>query len=275
MNPFSELPLGITPAAMQAYVVLMFILVVAGTLLDVAHKKSAKYFSKLQEEQKRLAKRDIGAQKGAIAMKVVANEILTSSEFSNPRRRLSHLLTMYGFILFILSTAILVFGYGNSDGGGFWGLLWHLGAIMLCIGGYWFWFGIRADVFAEGHPVTDLKQRDIFILGLLSTATFALLWSIFRGVGGLGTLFFLLFILSATVLFSTILWSKFAHMFFKPAAAFQKKTAWADGSREKLPDIPDLSSPETHQRFPDIPKYMGDRPGNMGLGIKRDTPNHY
>ncbi|HGG58795.1 MAG TPA: adenylyl-sulfate reductase [Gammaproteobacteria bacterium] len=260
---------------MQAYVVLMFILVVAGTLLDVAHKKSAKYFAKLTEEQKRLAKRDVSSQKAGIAIGVVANEVLTSSEFSNPKRRLSHLLTMYGFVFLVLSTAVLIFGYGTSEGGGFWGLLWHLGALMLVAGSYWFWFGIRVDVFAEGHPVTDIKQRDIFILGLMSMGTFALLWSIFRGVGGLNWLFFVLFIVSATVLFSTVLWSKFAHMFFKPAAAFQKKTAWADGSREKLPDIPDLSSAEVHQKFPDIPKYMGDRPGNMGLGIKRERPNHY
>jgi hypothetical protein len=32
---------------------------------------------------------------------------------------------------------------------------------------------------------------------------------------------FIGFIAASTTLFSTILWSKFAHMFFKPAAAFQ------------------------------------------------------
>ena len=43
-NPFAELSATIPAAAMQVYVVLMFILVVAGTLLDVVHKKSAKFF---------------------------------------------------------------------------------------------------------------------------------------------------------------------------------------------------------------------------------------
>ncbi|MEM7378339.1 MAG: LysR family transcriptional regulator, partial [Pseudomonadota bacterium] len=32
-----------------------------------------------------------------------------------------------------------------------------------------------------------------------------------------------------------VLWSKFAHMFFKPAAAFQKRVAVADGSLDNLP----------------------------------------
>jgi hypothetical protein len=43
-NPFAELAVVIPPSAMQAYVVLMFLLVVAGTILDMLHKKSAQYF---------------------------------------------------------------------------------------------------------------------------------------------------------------------------------------------------------------------------------------
>ena len=27
--------------------------------------------------------------------------------------------------------------------------------------------------------------------------------------------------------------------------------------------------------LPDIPEYMGDKPAYMGLGIKRESPNHY
>jgi hypothetical protein len=49
----------------------------------------------------------------------------------------------------------------------------------------------------------------------------------------------------------------------------------ADGSRDKLPEIPELSSAECKQRYPDIPEYMGDNPPNMGLGIKREAPTHY
>ena len=40
-NPFSELAAWIPSAAQQAYVVVMFLLVVGGTLLDTIHKKSA------------------------------------------------------------------------------------------------------------------------------------------------------------------------------------------------------------------------------------------
>jgi len=153
--------------------------------------------------------------------------------------------------------------------------MWHIGAIMLCLGGYWFWFGIRVDVFSEGIRWYELRRADMFILGLLGTATFALLWSATQGVAVLGMLFFILFILSSTFLFGTVTWSKFAHMFFKPAAAYQKKITKADGSQENLPDLPDLSSPEIQARYPDIPEYMGANPPYMGLGIKREASNHY
>jgi hypothetical protein len=49
----------------------------------------------------------------------------------------------------------------------------------------------------------------------------------------------------------------------------------ADGSLENLPEIPDLTDPAVQERYPDIPEYLGKNPPNMGLGIKREAPNHY
>jgi hypothetical protein len=43
-NPFAELSGSVSPAIMQAYVILMALLVAGGTLFDIIHKKSAKYF---------------------------------------------------------------------------------------------------------------------------------------------------------------------------------------------------------------------------------------
>ncbi|MHB1301384.1 MAG: hypothetical protein ACYCY8_11035 [Burkholderiales bacterium] len=213
-------------------------------------------------------------EKASIAASVVAKEILTSGEFSNPRRRLSHLLTMYGFIIFAATTAVMIFGYPTKAAPtpALLPQLWHIGALMLAAGGYWFWFAIRVDVSAEGLPWFRFERADLFIVSLLATSTFALIWS-FTG-GGL-TIFFALFILSSTVLFGGVYWSKFAHMFFKPAAAYQKKITRADGSRENLPPDYDLTDPEVQRKFPDIPLYMGKNSPNMGLCIKAERPNHY
>lgn len=279
-NPFSELAAFIPAFTMQVYVVVMFLLVIGGTLLDTIHKKSAQYFFENAKKAKKAATREVsGGEKASLALKTVANEVLTSAEFSNPRRRISHLFTMYGFILFVVTTVIMIFGYASTDAStpAILPILWHLGALMLCFGGYWFWFFIRVDVSAEGKKWYQLVRADLFIVSLLATATFALIWSLLQstGVAVWSGLAFVFFIFASTVLFGSVLWSKFAHMFFKPAAAYQKKVAWADGSREGLPDVPDLSDPAVHEKFPDIPQYMGKNPPNMGPGIRREPARHY
>jgi len=275
INPFSELSTVISPMTMQIYVIAMFLLVIGGTILDMIHKKSAQYFFENSKKAENNAAKTISSgEKVSLAVKTVANEVLTSAEFENPKRRISHLLTMYGFILFVCSTAILIFFYPTEAQAGIWPILWHLGAIMLCVGGYWFWFAIRVDLFSEGKAWHDVSRADMFIVSLLATCTFALIWSLLKSTG-IGWLFFALFIASSTFLFSTVLWSKFAHMFFKPAAAFQKRVVKADGSRENMPDEYDLTDPEVQEKYPDIPEYMGKNPPNMGLGIKREAPNHY
>ncbi|MGD8587420.1 MAG: adenylyl-sulfate reductase [Chromatiales bacterium] len=279
-NPFAELSALIPPDIMQAYVVLMVLLVIGGTLLDVIHKKSAKYFFENAQKAKKAAKRDVGAgEKIGLAISTVANEVLTSGEFDNPQRRISHLLTMYGFIIFVVTTALMIFSLPAAESGAsiLIPLLWHLGALMICIGGYWFWFKIRVDVSAEGHQWYEVSRADLFIVSLIVMSTFALIWSVLQTAGGgiAASVALVLFIAASTTLFSTVLWSKFAHMFFKPAAAYQKKITKADGSRENLPDDYTLTDPDVQAKFPDIPEYMGENPPNMGLGIKREAPHHY
>ena len=279
-NPFSELSAQIPVIVMQGYIVLMVLLVVVGTVLDMMHKKSAKYFFLNAEKAKQNAKREVGfGEKTGIAVAVLLKEVVTSGEFCNLRRRLSHLLTMWGFVLFVTTTAILIFGYPTpaTPAPTIVPQLWHIGALMLAVGGYWFWFFIRVDVSAEGLTWWRLERADLFILSLLATSTFALLWSFaqYNGMGGWATLFLILFAVSGVVLFGGVYWSKFAHMFFKPAAAFQKRVTRADGSREGLPREYDLTDPEVQKLFPDIPEYMGKNPAYMGHGIKRESADHY
>ena len=279
-NPFADLSSLIPPAIIEGYIILMFIMVVGGTILDMMHKKSAKYFFQNAEKAKKNAKRTLSfGKKASLAVGTLTHEVMTAGEFAgkNTARRLSHNLTMYGFILFVVATAVLVFSYASSSAASFWPVVWHIGAIMLCLGGYWFWFFIRVDVSSEGVKWYNFNGRgDIFIVGLIAMGTFALLWSFTLDSSGLmNMLFLVLFIASSTILFCSVYWSKFAHMFFKPAAAFQKRCIKADGSYENLPEVGDLSDPEIQARYPDIPEYMGENPPDMGLGIKAEAPRHY
>ncbi len=277
-NPFAELSASISPGIMQAYVIVMFILVVGGTLLDVLHKKSAQYFfENARKAREAVAQQLGGGEMASIAVKTVAQDVLTSAEFCNPHRRIAHLLGMYGFVFFIIATVVMVFSYPTAVDStpGLWPFLWYLGALMVCGGGYWFWFVIRVDVASEGHPWYRIVRADLFILSLLATTTFGLLWAVFQaaGAGALSAFFLVLFIISSAVLFGGVMWSKFAHMFFKPAAAFQKRVAVADGSLDNLPKPADRTDPADRDRH--SMNLLKDAPLNMGLGIKREQPHHY
>ena len=246
-NPFAELPASIPPAVMQAYVIVMVVLVVAGTLFDVIHKRSARYFFDNWRQAKHRGSRQVGGgELASLAIRTLCVEVLTSAEFCTARRRIAHLLTMYGFLAYVITTAVMVFGYPTPEtpAPAVLPSLWHIGALMVCVGGYWFWFFIRADVAAEGNSPFRVMHADLFILSLLASVTLGLVWSFLQGTGASWwtNVFFVLYVAATTVLFGSVLWSKFAHMFFKPAAAFQKRVADADGSRSKLP--PPADKPE-------------------------------
>lgn len=266
-NPFAELSASISPAFMQGYVVLMFVLVVAGTLFDVVHKGSARYFFENSRRSKRESTRSVeGGEAISIAVKTAVVDVLASGEFCNQRRRVAHLLGMYGFVFYVLATAVMVF---DSSASAIWAKLWWLGGAMVCAGGYWFWFFIRVDVAAEGRSPFRVMKADLFILSMLASTTLGLAWA--ATGGGVGVLFGL-YILATTVLFAGVPWSKFAHMFFKPAAAFDKRMAEANGWAENLP-TQTRDDPEQQKRH--SMELLQNAPMDMGLGIKREAPRHY
>ncbi len=265
-NPFATLSASLSPTVMQAYVIVMFLLVVAGTLFDVIHKGSARYFFENMRRRAKGAREVGGGELISIAVQTAVVDVLASGEFCNVKRRIAHLLGMYGFVFYVLATVVLVFDPSASAG---WAMLWWVGALMICVGGYWFWFFIRVDVAAEGHSPFRIVRADLFILSLLASATLGLIWA--AAGGGAGVLFWL-FILANTVLFAGVPWSKFAHMFFKPAAAFEKRLAKADGTFENLP-TQTRDDPEQRKRH--SMELLVNAPMDMGLGIKREAPRHY
>jgi hypothetical protein len=238
-NPFAVLSSSIPPSLMQTYVVVMMILVAGGTLIDIVHKASARYFFDNWRKASRSGTHQVGSgEMLALAVQTAAIDVATSGEFCNARRRVAHLLTMYGFLAYAITTVIMVFGYPTPavPTPTILPLLWYLGALMVCVGGYWFWFFIRADVAAEGHSPFRLIRADLFVLSLLASSTLGLLWAIVQPMGGvLASVLLGLYLIATTVLFGSVPWSKFSHMFFKPAAAFQKRVADANGSRSNLP----------------------------------------
>jgi hypothetical protein len=144
---------------------------------------------------------------------------------------------------------------------------------MICLGGYWFWFFIRVDVAAEGNSPLRIMRADLFVLSLLGSVTLGLIWAYLQTKASSGAIvFFGLYIIATTVLFGSVAWSKFAHMFFKPAAAFEKRVSKANGTAENLPTLT-RDDPEQQKRH--SMELLRDAPMHMGLGIKREPPRHY
>jgi hypothetical protein len=276
-NPFAELAASVPPAIIQIYVVIMALLVVGGTLFDIIHKGSARYFFDNWRASKKKARKPIaGGDMMSIAVQTAVHDVLASGEFCNARRRIAHLLGMYGFVIYVVATVIMVFAYPTAatPTPRLLPTLWWIGALMVCVGGYWFWFFIRVDVTAEGHSRFRFVQADLFIVTLVLSTTFGLLWAWQQAAGNAlwATLFLALYLIATTALFGTVPWSKFSHMFFKPAAAFEKRMSEANGSAQNLPTLT-RDDPEQQKRH--SMELLQNAPMRMGLGIKRDAPRHY
>jgi hypothetical protein len=258
-NPFAALSRSVPPVAMQTYVAVMFALVVCGTLIDLLHKGSARYFFQHRRTASFGARRRVGAgEAAALAVQTVVVSVLAAGEFCSFWRRATHLLTMYGFVLYVVTTAVMVFAYPTAaaPGPALLPALWYAGAALVCVGGVWYWFLQRVDVVAEGNSRLRLVRADLFSLSLLASAAFGLIWARLEAAGdGLWAHVFLgLYLGSNTVLFGSVPWSKFAHMFYKPAAALQRRIEEANGFRRNLPA-------------------PADRPATFGSARRR--PRHY
>ena len=270
-NPFVGIYDFVSPALMQGYLVVMALAVIVGTLFDVVHKGSARYFFANMRKSKDKGRAMGGGELVSIAVHTAVVDVLASGEFCNQKRRVAHLLGMYGFVLYVVATAVMVFGYPTraTPTPALWPVLWWIGALMVLVGGYWFWFFIRVDVAAEGHSPLRLVKADLFVLSLLASVTLGVIWA--ATGGGVGLLFWL-YLLATAVLFFGVPWSKFAHMFFKPAAAFEKRVSRANGTAANLP-LQTRDDPENQKRH--SMELLRDAPADMGLGIKREAPRHY
>tara|TARA_Y100001970_G_scaffold214974_1_gene262902 strand:- start:899 stop:1699 length:801 start_codon:yes stop_codon:yes gene_type:complete len=262
-NPFSILAETVSPVFMQVFVLVMVTLVVVGTIIDIIHKKNVKYFFENAKKAKLSATKKLTTgEKISVISKTIVSDIATTSELGAGKRRAAHLLGMYGTILFWIGSVIMIFCYtsNSSDTPVFWPMIWHIGAVMTIIGGSWFWFFLRVDVYSEAQPWYRIIKADLFVLALLASSLTGFIWSFLQFLDlndrWDDKVFLVLYIISNIVLFGGVYWSKFAHMFYKPGAAIQKNLAEADGSRDNLP-------PEA------------DAPEQFGLGIKREEPKHY
>jgi hypothetical protein len=245
-NPFAALTDFLPPLGMQVYIVLMILAVVIGTLFDVYHKGSARFFARRREKSNAAAQRRLsGGETFSLAVETIA-EAAVSGEFCKWPRRISHLLMMYGFLLYLVTTVVMIFAYpGGAPTPTILPALWAVGALMILVGGLWFFFFLRVNVAYDGASPFHLGRADLFIGFLLASVAFALLWHFVQASyqsPAASRILFGIYVFFTTLLFVSVPWSKFAHMFFKPAVAFQRRVEEANGSS-------DLPSPSTQNHI--------------------------
>src|ERR1700680_1227608 len=236
-NPFTLLSQSIPPLVMQIYAILMILAVALGTLFDLYHKRSWEFFSLRRKKAKAAAQRQLaGWQIASLAARTIGKEFLTSGEFCKWQRQASHLLIMYGFVIYLVTTVLMVFVYPRAVRTPTpVTALWTIGALMVLAGGLWFFFALKVNVAYEQHSPFRLIRADLFVGSLLASVAFGLMWHFVQTVhrGAAATLVLLvLYIFFTTLLFVSVPWSKFAHMFYKPVAAFQKRVEEANGSSD-------------------------------------------
>jgi len=235
-NPYTPLTPFVSLAVLQGYIVLMALAVAIGTAYDFLREKKLKFFVQERQRQKVAATQQLSAvDLAAIATRTLVNDIATFGEFCNTQRRISHVLMFYGFVLYLITTIVMVFIYPTDTRTPVvLPILWNIGVLMNLVGGYWFFLFLRVNVTHDGHPRWRLVRADLFIVTLLASVTFAFLLEVVEMAQNTSAtmVFASIYIFFTTLLFVSVRWSKFAHMFYKPVMAFQRRVEEADGSSD-------------------------------------------
>ena len=108
-NPFSILAETVPSIVMQGFVVLMVLLIVAGTLLDIIHKKNVKYFFENAKKAKKNATKELSTgERIAVVSKTIQSLNLEGRWDAN-----------LFLVLFIVSNLVLF-------GGVYWSKFAHM-----------------------------------------------------------------------------------------------------------------------------------------------------
>ena len=94
----------------------MLALIFFGTVIQMIHHKNITYFFNNAKKAKLSAERELGAgEKAAIIAKTVVHDIATTAELGAGKRRIAHVLGMWGTILFWVASVVMIFCYTSTE----------------------------------------------------------------------------------------------------------------------------------------------------------------
>jgi len=232
-NPFESLTMFLPAVGWRIYACLMASAVIIGTLSDLYHGRKLEFFLRQRSETAHVRPEKLAAGKKIIAVaKAIFINIATTAEFQNKPRRITHLLGLYGFVMYLISTLLMIFLYPTSKNMPvILPIAWNLGASMVVGGGLWFFLKQRVNVSHEGNSPWRIIRADLFVSMLILSCASALIMELVELSGstvGVG-IFFGFYMLFTTLLFTTVRWSKLPHMFYKAVLAVEKRLDEASG----------------------------------------------
>jgi hypothetical protein len=203
---------------MQLYIIASLLILLASMGYDLLHDRKLEFMMRQRRERKATT------PKGSIASavgKAILIDIASSSPLGkcSPGRRASHLLTLWGFLLLILS--ILVSGTGLA--GSFvisplnpFMIAQLLGNLCIFAGVIWY-LPQRVNVKFEGNSVFTFNYSDSFILNLLVISLSFIASYILSSLSfAMASVFFIyVYLISITLMFALTHWTKFPHSFYK------------------------------------------------------------
>ena len=255
-------------------------LVAGGTLFDIVHKGSAKYFFDNWRDPKSKAKRrrKVGEMM-SIAVQTAVVDVMASGEFCNARRRIAHLLTMYGFVIYVVTTVVMVFAYptpATADASALAHAAGSIGALMVCSRRLLVLVFIRVDVAAEGNSPFRFVRADLFIVTLAARQRRVWLiwaWLLAAAARVWATVSSALYLIDTTVLFAIDpVVEVLAHVLQAGRGA---REASIEGQWFTAQNLPTLTRDDPEQQKRHSMELLRNAPMHMGLGIKREAPRHY
>ena len=116
VNPYTTLAESVPSVVIQGFVLIMLALIFFGTVIQMIHHKNITYFFNNAKKAKLSAERELGTgHKAAIIAKTVVHDIATTAELGIGKRRVAHVLGMWGTILFWVASVVMIFCYSSAD----------------------------------------------------------------------------------------------------------------------------------------------------------------
>ncbi|MEM3186149.1 MAG: hypothetical protein QXQ39_05645 [Conexivisphaerales archaeon] len=202
---------------MQIYVLASFLVLLIALAYDFVVDKKLEFTRQQRKAVRPADKKPSPSMAGAVARALIF-DVASSYPLGkcSKSRRVSHVITIWGFILSIiallisLTDKIFVLSLSNPSIA-----LQLAGNIMLLVGVLWY-LPQRVNVQYEGNSLFRLTYADAFVVNLIFMSVLGILASIVQ-YAELALVLEALYLTTITLLFALTHWSKFPHAFYKGA----------------------------------------------------------